>query len=93
MKPWVDNLLHNLFSVSLKEVMLGTAMMDIAIGFLLLVEFWVWPVALVGAVHLGVVMMTSGIDPITVRDIGLLAAMIALFVSAYKFYKIKRNIS
>lgn len=78
--PWVVELLP----ISVKNVMILTAILDIVIGFLLLVEFLVWRAALAGAVHLGLVLIVSGVNEGTVRDIGLLAGTIALAVETYK---------
>src|SRR3989344_6628976 len=73
-QPWVTNL----FPLPIKEAMLGTAVLDIVIGFLLLIDSFVWLAALVGAGHLIIVLAVSGINDVTVRDIGILAAMLAL---------------
>ncbi|OGL66548.1 hypothetical protein A2856_02555 [Candidatus Uhrbacteria bacterium RIFCSPHIGHO2_01_FULL_63_20] len=74
-QPWAAGLLP----VPLKEAMIGTAVLDLAIGLLLLVDAFVWIVALVATLHLGLVITVSGIDSVTVRDIGLLGAAIMLF--------------
>lgn len=60
--------------------MLGTAILDLVIGGLLLSNTLIWLAALLGSIHLLVVLITSGIDDVTVRDIGLLAATLALFI-------------
>jgi uncharacterized membrane protein YphA (DoxX/SURF4 family) len=77
-QPWAVNLLP----IPIKELMLGTALFDIAIGFLLLIDVLTWLAALGGAVHLAIVLTVSGINAITVRDIGLLAGLLALAVTA-----------
>ena len=59
--------------------MIGTAIFDVVIGLLLLIDFGTWLVAAIAAVHLVIVLTVSGITSITVRDIGLLTAAIALF--------------
>jgi len=74
-QPWAVKLLP----MPIKEMMLGTAFLDIAIGVLLLVDSFVWVAALLGTLHLIVVVTTSGITEIIIRDIGLLAATTALF--------------
>lgn len=76
--PWAANLLI----LPLKETMVGTAALDIVIGFFLLVDYFTWIAALAGALHLIIVLTVAGINAITVRDIGLLAATIALFLSS-----------
>lgn len=75
LKPWAANLLP----VPIEQAMIGTAALDILIGFLLLVDAFVWIAALLGAIHLATVLATAGIDAIMVRDIGLLAGCLALF--------------
>ena len=61
--------------------MVATAILDIGIGVLLLVNRLVWMAALAGAIHLIIVLATSGVTDITVRDVGLLAAALALAVN------------
>jgi hypothetical protein len=56
--------------------------LDIVIGFLLLVDFLTWLAALLGAIHLIIVLAVSGITDITVRDIGLLAAALAIVIDS-----------
>ena len=77
--PWAANLLP----IPLEQAMIGTAILDIVIGIFLLIDVWAWLAALVGAIHLVIVLTVSGINPITVRDIGLLAGALALAVSAW----------
>lgn len=78
--PWVVDLLP----MSVKDVMISTAILDIAIGFLLLIDSFVFLAALVGAAHLFIVLIVSGINEGTVRDIAIVAATIALAVDSYK---------
>jgi hypothetical protein len=75
--PWAANLL----AVPIREAMYGTAVLDIVIGVLFLIDAWVWVAGLLGTIHLAIVLAVSGIDVITVRDIGLLGAAAALFWS------------
>lgn len=79
LQPWAANLLP----IPLKEAMIGTALLDIFIGVFLLINVLTWLAALVGAFHLVIVLAVSGIDAITVRDIGLLAAALALAIHAW----------
>ena len=74
LQPWAAGLLP----VPIAQAMIGTAFLDIAIGVLLLFDSFVWLAALVGAIHLMIVLVVSGITDITVRDIGILAAAVAL---------------
>jgi len=72
--PWAADLLP----IPLKEAMIGAAILDIIIGSFLLIDFFVWPAALAGVIHLVIVLTVSGITDITVRDIAILAAALAL---------------
>lgn len=74
LKPWAASLLP----ISLKTAMFGTAALDIAIGLTLLAGYFVWLAGGIAALHILVVIITTGINAITVRDIGLLAATIVL---------------
>lgn len=73
-QPWALKLIPG----SLVQVMISTAIVDIIIGILLLFNIWTWLAALVGAIHLLIVLITTGVTVITVRDIGLLFATTAL---------------
>lgn len=79
LQPWVVELLP----VSVKVAMTGTALLDVLIGVLLLLNFYTWLAAGVGALHLVIVLITSGFNSVTVRDIGLLAASAALALEAW----------
>lgn len=79
--PWAANLLP----VPLKTAMISTAILDIAVGFFLLIDVFTWLAAGLGALHLIIVLATTGISSITVRDIGLLGAAIALMVQKWPF--------
>ena len=78
LSQWVVELLP----MPIKEIMLGTAILDMAIGIFLLVNSFVWIAAGVGAIHLIIILIVTGITDITVRDIGILAGMIALMVDS-----------
>jgi len=78
LQPWAAKLLP----VPIEKAMMGAAFLDIAIGAMLLFNVFVWLAALVGALHLLVVLAVSGITDITVRDIGILAGTIALMASS-----------
>lgn len=80
MAPWVVDLLP----ISVKNVMILTAILDTVIGLLLLTETLVWRAAVAGAVHVGMVLIVSGINEGTVRDIAIIAGAIALAVDSYK---------
>ena len=72
--PWAAGLLP----VSIEHAMISTAILDILIGFVLLIDVFTWLAAGIGSIHLVIVLITAGINAITVRDIGLLAATLAL---------------
>ena len=78
LQPWAARLLP----VPIPQALMGTALLDLAVGALLLLDALVWIAALVGALHLLIVLITSGITDITVRDIGLLAAAVALMAES-----------
>ncbi len=78
LQPWAVDLLP----MSIERAMIGTAFFNIVVGTLLLVDSFVWLAALAGAVHIIIVLTVSGITDITVRDIGLLAAAIAIIIES-----------
>lgn len=78
LQPWAAGLLP----IPIAQAMIGTAILDIVIGFLLLIDSFVWLAALVGAIHLIIILAVSGITDITVRDIGILAAALALMAES-----------
>lgn len=78
LQPWAVGLLP----IPLAQAMISTAILDIMIGVFLLVDSFVWLAALVGAIHLVIVLAVSGITDITVRDIGLLAAVLAIVIDS-----------
>lgn len=74
-QPWAQNLLP----ISAISVMIITAIFDIAVGALLLINMFTW-IAAAGAVfHLITVLIVSGINQVTIRDVGILAGSLALF--------------
>lgn len=79
--PWAADLLP----IPLEQAMVGTAILDILIGVFLLIDVLTWLAAFLGTLHLVIVLSTSGINAITVRDIGLLAAVLALVVHAWPY--------
>src|SRR3990172_4100521 len=74
LQPWAAGLLP----IPLEQAMLGSAVLDILIGFFILIDRWVYIASFLAAFHLIVVLITSGITDVTARDIGLLAAALAL---------------
>ena len=76
LQPWAAKLLP----IPIAQAMVGTAILDIAIGALLLFNLFVWLAAAAGTLHLIIVLAVSGINEITIRDIGILAATAALMI-------------
>lgn len=78
LQPWAARLLP----IPIAQAMIGTAILDITIGAFLLFDFLPWLAAFVGAIHILIVLTVSGITDITVRDIGLLVAMLAIVIDS-----------
>ena len=76
--PWAEKLLPG----PIEQVMLSTAILDIVVGAMLLLDFWVWIAGFLASIHLAIVLVTTGINAITVRDIGLLTGGLALMASS-----------
>ena len=76
-RPWAADILF----VSPEKAIIGTAVLDILVGVLLLVDFLTFWASLLASLHLVAVLAVSGIDAITIRDIGLLAGALALVIS------------
>lgn len=79
LQPWAAAILP----VPIEQAMLSAAIFDIVVGFLLLLDAWTWVVAFLAAGHIVVVLIVSGINEVTVRDIGLLTGAGALFADAF----------
>ena len=75
-QPWAVKLLP----APLTQVMFSTAILDVVVGLGLLFDFFPWVAALLGSIHLIIVIVTSGLTDITVRDVGLLTGVLALFI-------------
>ena len=86
LQPWAAGLLP----IPIETAMIGTAILDLLIGFLLLLDVWVLLAAILGTIHLLIVIITVGINPITVRDLGLLAGTLALLVDSLPADLIKK---
>jgi len=76
--PWMLEFMP----MPIRDVMLGTAGLDMVIGALLLTNSLVWFAALIGASHLIIVLIASGINEGTVRDIAILSGAIALMIDS-----------
>ncbi len=86
---WVRDVL-GFFAPSPSGALVATAFLDIAVGFFMLIGVFTWIAALVGVLHLSLVLTVVGINRITVRDIGLLASALALLLDSmpdkYRFW-------
>lgn len=79
LQPWAVSLLV----VPLKQAMVGTAILDMAIGVFLLIDVLPWLAGLLGSIHLVIILATVGISAITVRDIGLLGGTLAIMATTW----------
>ena len=79
LQPWAAGILP----VPIGDAMIGTAILDIVIGFFLLVDKYTLVFSAIGFVHLVVVLTVVGIDSITARDIAIAAATLAIFFAAW----------
>lgn len=77
-QPWA----YDLLPLGGKEIMLTTAVFDVIVGFLLLIDSYLWIATLLASLHLIVVLVVSGITEVTVRDIAILTGSIALFIES-----------
>lgn len=78
LQPWAVSLLP----ISLNQAIFHAAILDLIIGTLLFMNFLPWLAALVGSIHLVLVLIVSGITDITVRDIGLVSAALAVAIDS-----------
>lgn len=79
LEPWAINLLP----LPLNQAMVGTAILDIIIGALLLIDILTWVAALLGAIHLIIVLTVSGITDITVRNIAIFSGLFAIIIDSW----------
>lgn len=86
---WATNLLAS-FGTTPIQAMISTAYLDIAVGALLLINRFIWLGALIGALHIVMVLVVSGINEATVRDIAILGGTIAIFYDSMPEFLSKR---
>ena len=79
LQPWAADLLP----IDIGATMTVAGVFDIVLGILMILNLFVWPLAFLGAFHLLVVLIVTGINAITVRDIGLLAACLSLLFETW----------
>jgi uncharacterized membrane protein YphA (DoxX/SURF4 family) len=77
-QPWAAKLLPG----SLMDAMIETAVLDMVVGVFLICDIFTWLAAILGAIHIVVVLVVCGITDVTVRDIGLLCAISALAIES-----------
>lgn len=85
-QPWVLAVVP----FSAQQLMLETAVLDILIGLFLLTGYLVPLVALIAALHLGMIILATGLDiqnVVAARGVGLLAAVLAIFFDALEMKK------
>ena len=81
-RPWALGLLP----IPIAEAMIGTAILDIVVGFFLLVDKGTFIFSAIAFFHLVIVLTVVGIDTITVRDIGLASSALALAVGSRRSF-------
>lgn len=79
---YVQDWMLRLLPIPAEEIMVGTAIFDIVVGVWLLFDWKVWIPSGLAVLHIAIVLTVSGIDTITVRDIGLFAGNLALLFSS-----------
>lgn len=79
LQPWAASLLP----IPLRDVMMGVAGLDFAVGFFLLVNKFTIIFAALGFVHVATLLIIVGINAITVRDIAIGAGLLALVFASW----------
>ena len=79
LRPWAVGLLP----ISDMRILMVTGILDILIGILLLLNYFILPVTVIGSLHIIIILIVSGITDITVRDIGILAGVMALAIDVW----------
>lgn len=79
----VQSWVKDLSPVPLEQALISTAVLDLIVGFMLLIDRFAFAAAVLGAIHLATVLIVTGITVITVRDIAILGAVIALAIENY----------
>ena len=87
-KPWVIDLIP----VPIAQFMIGTGVLDIAIGILLMFDTTLMIGSLLGTLHLITVLLGSGVNSVTVRDIAILTSVFSAFIESLpNKYKVKSH--
>jgi len=91
LQPWAFSILP----IPIEQAMISTAVLDIIIGIMFLIDWKTWLAGLLATLHISTVLTVSGITDITVRDIGLLAGCIVIMTESLPIYiknKFKKNV-
>ncbi|MCC6643374.1 DoxX family membrane protein [Candidatus Peregrinibacteria bacterium] len=78
MLPWAQNA----FGQFQHPIMYAVAGLDLLVGLLLLVDAFLWLVALIGIIHLITALVASGINATTVHDLALIAALMTIYLES-----------
>jgi hypothetical protein len=76
---FIDDWALKILPIPVLEFMQGIAVFDFTLGLLLLFNIYTHITGLIVGVHILSVLIVSGIDEVTVRNVGLAAAGFALF--------------
>jgi hypothetical protein len=79
LQPWAKSLIPGSWLILSLQ---STAVLDMAVGACLISGVFMPLATLVGAVHILTVLVTVGINEVTVRDIGLLGATTGLYIES-----------
>ncbi len=72
--------------------MIAIAILDIIIGVLFLIGWHVWLTALLGSIHILIILTVTNITDITVRDIGILAGTVAIMTDSFSSFNFRNKI-
>lgn len=73
-----------------EKAMLGIAVFDVLVGIFLIYDVGVWIAGLFAALHMLVVLTVVGITDITVRDIAIFSAALAIMVEGMPRHLFKK---
>ena len=80
LQPWAASLAGG----PTVATMMGVAVLDMALGILLILVVWTRIVAVIAALHLLSIVIGLGYNDIAVRDFGLFMAALALAIHSWK---------
>ena len=79
------------FGVAAETLVMSNALLELVLGFFLLIGLYTRVVALVLALHLFGIALSIGFNPLGVRDLGLAFATLAIFLSGSDDYCLDRK--